>query len=85
MPAWLKAYDPTGERDRQWREMVAQRLNGSGAILIDGRGGPVIEDRNFADPLHLHWSSVPEFSEWVFRQIATRSKFASGREMNGAL
>jgi hypothetical protein len=85
MPAWLRAYDPAGVRDREWRQAVAQRLERTGATLVDGRGGPATDDRHFSDPAHLHWSSVPMFSTWIFQQISMRAKQASKREMNDAL
>jgi hypothetical protein len=85
MPAWLKAYDPAGARDQEWRGTVAKRLEATGAILIDGRDGPTTHDRHFSDPVHLHWSSVSRFTAWAFQQIGMKAKHASKRRMNDAL
>jgi hypothetical protein len=85
MPAWLKAYDPAGKRDHEWRKTIAKRLQGTGAILVDARSGPITEDRNFVDPAHLHWSSVPIFSAWAFQQIFREINYSSKPEMNNAL
>ncbi len=69
MPAWIAHYDPGAVRDRAWREAVAERLAGSGATLIDGRGGPAFEDRHFTDPAHLHWAYTPAFTRWIFSRL----------------
>lgn len=69
MPAWLKAYDPDGARDLAWRRETTEHLQGTGAIVLDGREGPAFRDADFTDPDHLHWSSVPAFTRWVFRRL----------------
>jgi hypothetical protein len=72
MRAWLKAYDPEGQRDRAWRSEVAKRLAGTRAIALDGAYGPPVVDEDFTDPAHLHWKAVPRFSDWIFDAMAQR-------------
>jgi hypothetical protein len=69
MPAWIAHYDPGAVRDGAWREAVAERLAGTGTTLIDGRGGPMFEDRHFTDPAHLHWAYTPAFTRWIFGRL----------------
>ena len=78
MPAWLEAYDPGGARDRTWRESVAERLRGTQAIVMDGRNGPPVKDRNFSDPAHLHWASVPTFTSWLVDEMVSEAVLAPG-------
>jgi hypothetical protein len=69
MPAWLRAYDPNAARDLEWRQETTAHLRGTGAIVLDGREGPAFTDSDFTDPDHLHWSSVPAFTQWIFKRL----------------
>jgi hypothetical protein len=86
MPAWQEAYDPSGQRDRAWREETKARLSGTGAVVLDARHGPAFTDPAFTDPDHLHWSSVPAFTTWIFERLAQEGGLANlGRGTADAL
>ncbi len=86
MRAWIKAYDPGASRDSAWRDAVKARLRGTSAVLLDGNDGPPVQDRDFTDPSHLHWDSVPRFNLWIFDKLARQGILATiGEEVQGAL
>ncbi len=78
MPAWIDAYDTNGERDQAWRDSVASHLNAPNTILIDGRERRPAQDYLFSDPAHLHWSSVPDFTRWIFQQVRQHGTSEAG-------
>jgi hypothetical protein len=78
MPAWIDAYDTEGERDQAWRDSVASHLNAPNTILIDGRDRRPAQDYLFSDPAHLHWSSVPDFTRWIFEQVRRHGTSEAG-------
>jgi hypothetical protein len=69
MPAWIAAFDLGGRRDAAWRAAVAARLDGTGALLLDGARSPIDADRQFTDPTHLHWDSVPILTTWIMDEM----------------
>ncbi len=69
MPSWVDAYDPGGARDQAWRANIANRLDGTGAILLDGASDLPLQDANFTDPAHLHWESVPILMNWMLDKL----------------
>jgi hypothetical protein len=77
MPAWGRAYDPSGERERAWRATMRERLQGTGALLIDGAEGPAFADRDFTDPDHLHWSQTATFTRFIFDRIEAKGALRS--------
>jgi hypothetical protein len=79
MPAWLDAYDPGGVRDRAWRDAVARHLRGTKALLMDAQRGPPVENRDFVDPAHFHWASVPAFTRWVVEGMSRGTVLAHDR------
>jgi hypothetical protein len=70
MPAWIAAFDPGGVRDAAWRDGVAERLAGTGAVFLDGRKSPIDDDRRFSDPAHLNWRHVPILMTWLMDELA---------------
>ncbi|GJD97919.1 hypothetical protein [Methylobacterium iners] len=73
MPAWGRSYDPSGSRDLSWRQGVKAHLERTGTVVLDGRFGPAVDDNDFTDPDHLHWSTVPAFTRWIFRSLNQQS------------
>jgi hypothetical protein len=69
MPAWLRQYDPTGARDRDYRVAVAAHVDPEHTLLIDAAGGLKLGDEHFTDPAHLQRDSVPLLTHYIQRKV----------------
>ncbi|GLQ57953.1 hypothetical protein [Devosia nitrariae] len=67
MPAWVESADSTGEQRAEFLTNVRSSLSGTGAVLVDATG-MTFPNEDFADPLHLQWPVVPEFTGYIWER-----------------
>ncbi|UEM06778.1 hypothetical protein JL101_030255 (plasmid) [Skermanella rosea] len=85
MPGWIAAYDPGGFRDGAFRSEVSRHLERTGALLIDAAKGLALTDKDFTDPAHLQWTSVPAFMDHLISQMDRSQLDLAGGEKHHAL
>jgi hypothetical protein len=73
MPAWSERYDPQGTEVARFAAEIRNRIDTAAppgaALVIDGTHRFAFENEDYSDALHLQWSAVPKFMEYIARDI----------------
>jgi hypothetical protein len=68
-PEWRRRFDPQGHLVAAFRGRVARTVAGEGVTIVD-TDATRLRAEDFADPMHLLWSSAPIFTRHVARRLA---------------
>jgi hypothetical protein len=73
MPAWSQRYDPHGTEVARFaaeiRNRIATAVPPGAALVIDGTHRFAFKNEDYSDALHLQWSAVPKFMDYIARDI----------------
>jgi hypothetical protein len=73
MPAWSERYDPHGAEVARLAAEIRHRVDTAvppgTAMVIDGTRRFAFKNEDYSDALHLQWSSVPKFMDYIARDI----------------
>ncbi len=66
MPDWTRHHDPLAETQTSFLRDVQAALGDTGAILVDAQTNYRLPTSAFADPVHLQWRHVADFTRYIW-------------------
>lgn len=66
MPDWTKYHDPLAETQTSFHKDLQAALADSGAVVVDSQMNYHLPTSAFADPVHLQWSHVADFTRYIW-------------------